>query len=200
MFRRWRHLFVLLGSIAVLEILGQILYNNFTRPRPYGVTIIGRWSGFSMPSPPVAIFAAFLIGVAYTLVVPGRPRTDREVDHRRRSSRASSAPACTSRVDHPSDVIVAVTLGVAIPLLVVPLLHARTRCSRSRTSAGKTAHLDVGGRRGDAIRQAVQDQLGIEVLEVGHIGLAGSGGSTPIRMKVVSPEGEETTSSPSSTR
>ncbi|HSF02812.1 MAG TPA: RIO1 family regulatory kinase/ATPase, partial [Solirubrobacterales bacterium] len=49
---------------------------------------------------------------------------------------------------------------------------------------GKTAHLDVGGRRGEAIRQAVKEQLGIEVLELGHVGLAGSGGSTPIRLRV----------------
>jgi membrane-associated phospholipid phosphatase/serine/threonine protein kinase len=183
-FRRWRHLFVLLGSVTVLELLGQVLYTNFHRPRPYGVTTIGRWSGFSMPSPPVAIFAAFLIGVAYTLVVPGRPRTMAKW-----IIGVLVAAFVGSRlylaIDHPSDVVVAVTLGVAIPLVafrfftpnsVFPVAYKR----------GKTAHLDVGGRRGEAIRQAVKDQLGIEVLEVGHIGLAGSGGSTPIRMRVAS--------------
>ena len=142
-----------------------------------------------MPSPPVAIFAAFLIGVAYTLVVPGRPRTIAKW-----IIGVLVAGFVGSRLylasDHPSDVIVAVTLGVAIPLVafrfftpnsVFPVAYKR----------GKTAHLDVGGRRGEAIRQAVQDQLGVEVLEVGHIGLAGSGGSTPIRLKVVGADGED---------
>ena len=31
---------------------------------------------------------------------------------------------------------------------------------------GKTAHLDIGGRRGEAIRRAVRDQLGLTVLDV----------------------------------
>jgi membrane-associated phospholipid phosphatase len=181
-FRRWRHLFVLLGSVAVVEILGQILYTNFTRPRPYGVTIIGRWAGFSMPSLPVMVFAAFLIGVAYTLVVPGPPRTIAKWTIGGLVAVYVGARLYLA-VDHPSDVIVAVTLGVALPLVafrfftpnsVFPVQYKR----------GKTAHLDVGGRRGEAIRHAVQDQLGVEVLEVGHVGLAGSGGSTPIRLKV----------------
>ena len=49
---------------------------------------------------------------------------------------------------------------------------------------GKTAHLDVGGRRGEAIRHAVQDQLGLTVVEIKPVGLAGSGGSTPLRIRV----------------
>ena len=49
---------------------------------------------------------------------------------------------------------------------------------------GKTAHLDVGGRRGEAIRRAVQDQLGLTVVDVKPVGLDGSGGSTPLRLRV----------------
>ena len=49
---------------------------------------------------------------------------------------------------------------------------------------GKTAHLDVGGQRGAALRQAVQDQLGLKVIDVKPVGLAGSGGSTPLRLTV----------------
>ncbi len=187
-FRRWRHLLTLLGSIAVLVVSGSILYTAFSRPRPYGVTIIGRWSGFSMPSPPVAVLALVLVAITYTLVVPGQPRTIAKW-----IVAALMTLFVASRlylaVDHPSDVVVAVTFGVAIPLLafrfftpneVYPVAYGR----------GKTAHLDVGGRRGLAIRAAVQDQLGITVVEVGHVGLAGSGGSTPIRMRL---EGDQPT-------
>jgi tRNA A-37 threonylcarbamoyl transferase component Bud32 len=45
-------------------------------------------------------------------------------------------------------------------------------------------HLDVSGRRGTAIRRAVHDQLGLDVLEITPIGLEGSAGSTPLRLKV----------------
>ena len=86
-------------------------------------------------------------------------------------------------VDHPFDVVAGVALGVAIPLAafrfftpndVVPVTYG----------AGKKAHLDVGGRRGRALREAVEDQLGVTVVEVVPVGLAGSGGSTPLRMRL----------------
>jgi tRNA A-37 threonylcarbamoyl transferase component Bud32 len=46
----------------------------------------------------------------------------------------------------------------------------------------------VSGRRGDAIRAAVHDQLGLEVLEIKPVGLEASGGSTPLRMRVIDEE------------
>jgi tRNA A-37 threonylcarbamoyl transferase component Bud32 len=49
---------------------------------------------------------------------------------------------------------------------------------------GKTAHLDVTGRRGEAIRRAVHDQLGLTVVDAKPVGLEGSGGSTPLRLQV----------------
>jgi tRNA A-37 threonylcarbamoyl transferase component Bud32 len=49
---------------------------------------------------------------------------------------------------------------------------------------GKSAHLDVTGRRADAIRSAVQDQLGLTIVEIKPVGLEGSGGSTPLRLRV----------------
>jgi membrane-associated phospholipid phosphatase len=74
-FRRWRHLAVFLGSLFFLEVAGgQLIYNGLTRPRPYGVLIIGSWGGYSAPSVPVAAVTIFLIGAVYGLVVPGRPR------------------------------------------------------------------------------------------------------------------------------
>ena len=41
-----------------------------------------------------------------------------------------------------------------------------------------------GGRRGEAIRQALTDQLGLTALEVKPFGLSGSAGSTPLRIQV----------------
>jgi serine/threonine protein kinase len=180
--RRWRHLFTFLGVIVVLEFLGGVLYDVFSRPRPYDVTIIGRWAGFAMPSPPVAVLIAMLVGVAYTLIVPGRPRTTAKVVISVVIVVFAAARLYLA-VDHPTDILVggALTMAIAVnafrfftPNEVFPVAYRK----------GKTAHLDVGGQRGEAILAALRDQLGLNVTEVKPIGLEGSGGSTPLRLRV----------------
>jgi tRNA A-37 threonylcarbamoyl transferase component Bud32/membrane-associated phospholipid phosphatase len=181
-FRRWRHLFTFFASLLVAGILGTVLYLLVRRPRPYGVTIIGDWTGFAAPSYPILTLAAALIGFTYSMVVPGRPR-----EWAKLGTGAVIAVVAFARlylgVDHPSDIVWAIVLGVAIPLAAFrwftpneafPVTYRR----------GKTAHLDVTGRRGEAIRQAIADQLGLTVVEVKPIGLETSGGSTPLRLKI----------------
>jgi tRNA A-37 threonylcarbamoyl transferase component Bud32 len=73
--------------------------------------------------------------------------------------------------------------GVAIPLValralapaeVFPITYRRQR----------TAHVDVGGRRGAAIRQALAEQLGLEAVSVEPFALEGSWGSTPVLIRL----------------
>jgi membrane-associated phospholipid phosphatase len=181
-FRRWRHLLVLLFCLFFLEIVVSWIYNGLSRPRPYSVWIIGTWDGYSAPAAPVAALTFFLMGALYCLVVPGRPRS-----YAKAAAAAVVALFCLARlylaVDHPDDVVFGVALGVAIPLAafrfftpneVFPVVYRR----------GRTAHVDVTGRRGAAIRQAVRDQLGLTVLEIRPVGLASSAGSTPLRLTV----------------
>ena len=181
-FRRWRQLAVLLVGLIFLEIVGSAIYTGLSRPRPYGVWIIGSWDGYSAPAPVVAALTFFLMGAVYCLVVPGRPRS-----YAKATVAAVVAAFCLSRlylaVDHPDDVLFGLGLGVAIPVTafrfftpneVFPVVYRR----------GRTAHVDVTGRRGAAIRQAVRDQLGLTVLEIKPVGLASSAGSTPLRLTV----------------
>jgi len=181
--RRWRHVFAFLGSLLVLELAGVVLTELLHRPRPFDVTAAGRWRGYSMPSVTVAVVAFVLVGILSMLVVPGRPRSIGAV-----IGGVAVALVIGSRlllgIDHPFDVLVALAFGVAVPLLafrwftpnsVVPVQYRR----------GKTAHLDVTGRRGEAIRHAVQEQLGVGIAEVAPFGLSGSGGSTPLRLTTV---------------
>jgi len=181
-FRRWRHLAVLVFGLFFLEIVVTLIYNGLSRPRPYGVWIIGSWDGYSAPAPVVAALTFFLMGAVYCLVVPGRPRS-----YAKAAAAAVVAAFCLSRlylaVDHPDDVLFGLALGVAIPMTafrfftpneVFPVVYRR----------GRTAHVDVTGRRGAAIRQAILDQLGLTVLEIKPVGLASSAGSTPLRLTV----------------
>ena len=86
-------------------------------------------------------------------------------------------------VDLPSGIVVSVLIGVGFavsgfryfaPSEVFPVTYRR----------GRSAHLDVGGARGAAIRKAVAEQLGFTVTEIRPFGLSESAGSTPLRLKV----------------
>jgi tRNA A-37 threonylcarbamoyl transferase component Bud32/membrane-associated phospholipid phosphatase len=181
-FRRWRHLLVYLGALAVLTVVGLILLGVAPRPRPYGVTIAGDWGGFSTLSPPVAAFTATLLGIAYTIAVPGRVRWYAKILTVALVSIFGLARLYLA-VDHPSDVLLGVALAVSIPVTMFRFFTPNETFPVTYRG-GNRAHLDVGGRRGAAIRQAVHDQLGLEVLEIEPIGLQGSAGSTPLRLKV----------------
>jgi tRNA A-37 threonylcarbamoyl transferase component Bud32/membrane-associated phospholipid phosphatase len=184
--RRFRHLVVFIGSF--LAVLLAVRLATVDRPRPFGVDLRGSWAGWAMPSRPVAIFAATLVGVLYTLVPVGRWR---------QIGKWVAAGLVTAfalarvglGVDAPTDVLVGAVIGVAVsvaayrlfvPSEIFPVTYRR----------GRSAHLDVGGRRGEAIRDALADQLGLAVVEVTPFGLSGSAGSTPLRIQVQDRAGE----------
>ena len=181
-FRRWRHLLVFMGSLLFLEFVGTSIYFELSRPRPYGVPIIGNWGGYSAASPSVAVLTIILTGIAYSLAVPGRTRS---------YTKAAAAAVVTLfglarlylGVDHPGDVLLGAAFAVAIavtafrfftPNEAFPVVYRR----------GRTAHVDVTGLRGEAIRQAMYDQLGLDVTEIKPVGLKSSAGSTPLRLRV----------------
>ena len=180
-FRRWRHLLVFLCSLFVLEIAIQLIAIGLTRPRPYGVRIITGWAGFSAPAVSVIILTLFLMGITYCLVVPGRPRS-----YAKAATAVIVTVFCLARlylaVDHVDDLLLGLALGVAIPVSafrfftpneVFPVAYRR----------GNTAHVDVTGRRGEAIRQGMRDQLGLTVTGITPVGLESSAGSTPLRLR-----------------
>src|SRR5437867_4379298 len=73
-FRRFRHLFVFIGAtLAVIGVNAALVF-AFMRPRPYGVEILGDWTGFAHPSQPVAVLTATLMSILYSLAPQGRIR------------------------------------------------------------------------------------------------------------------------------
>ncbi len=185
-FRRWRHLLVFVGGLVFLNYVGTWIYFGLSRPRPYGVPIIGSWIGYASASPPVAVLTFCLMGVVYCLSVPGRARSWTKA-----AVAAVVALFGLARlylaVDHPGDVLLGAVFAVAIavtgfryftPNQVFPVVYRR----------GRTAHVDVTGRRAEAIRRALHDQLGLDVTEITPVGLESSAGSTPLRLRVGGPE------------
>jgi membrane-associated phospholipid phosphatase/tRNA A-37 threonylcarbamoyl transferase component Bud32 len=181
-FRRWRHLFVWIGVGLVVVNIGATMASTLQRPRPYEVDIIGPWAGFSMPSLPMTVLATFLISSLYSLVPSGRFRTIGKW-----VVTGLLLVTGLSRLylaqDHPTDVLAGVILGVAVPLAAFRLLTPND-VYPVRYKRGRPAHLDVTGARGDAIIRALQDQLGLVTSAVVPVGLAGSGGSTPLKITV----------------
>ncbi len=180
--RRWRHLLVWLGVCLLVPTLSLGAAATLQRPRPYGVEILGPWSGFAMPSVPMTVLTASLVSAVYALVPAGRWRTVGKW-----AVVAVLAGTAASRLylaqDHPTDVLAGVVLGVAAPLAAFRLLTPN-EVYPVRYSRGSPAHLDVTGGRGEAIVRALQDQLGLVATEVTPFGLAGSGGSTPLKITV----------------
>ena len=180
--RRFRQLIFVVILAQLMSYLAENLLGPIAqRPRPFGVVIRAGWGGWALPSLQLTFFATVLVVVLYTLVPEGRWRnTGKWV--------AAGLVALTALgrmalgADAPTDVLVAAAIGVTIPLLafrrfipseVFPVSYRR----------GRAAHLDVGGARGAAIRRAVQDQLGVAVLDVEPFGQQFSASSTPLRLK-----------------
>jgi tRNA A-37 threonylcarbamoyl transferase component Bud32/membrane-associated phospholipid phosphatase len=182
--RRWRHLLVWFVAAELAGFLTFGLAVIVRRPRPFGVDLRSSWGGWALPSLQVAFLTAILMGVLYTLVPEGRWRNTGKWVVAGLISLVALARIALG-VDAPTDVLVGVGLGVTLPLLAFrrftpneayPVAYRR----------GRSAHLDVGGARGVAIRRALADQLGLIVEEVKPFGLAGSAGSTPLRITVAS--------------
>ena len=180
-FRRWRHLLVFLCSLSLLETAVQLITEGMTRPRPYGVPIIAGWTGYSAPALSVTILTFLLISIAYCLVVPGRPRS---------YAKAAVAVIVTVyclaclylAVDHLDGLLLGVALGVAVPVSAFRFFTPNEVFPVAYRS-GNPAHVDVTGRRGEAIRQGTRDQLGLTVTGITPVGLESSAGSTPLRLR-----------------
>jgi tRNA A-37 threonylcarbamoyl transferase component Bud32/membrane-associated phospholipid phosphatase len=187
-FRRWRHLLVFLGAIILTEIVAYNASTLIARPRPLGIEILAGWQGYSMPSRPLAGLAVSAIGASYALIVAGRPRSIAKWVIGIVLAILAFARVYLG-VDHTTDAVMGAVFGIAVgvamfrwfaPNDLFPVSYRR----------GKAAHLDIGGRRGEAIVSAVRDQLGLSVLDVKPVGLEASGGSTPLRIKIDATEHE----------
>jgi membrane-associated phospholipid phosphatase/tRNA A-37 threonylcarbamoyl transferase component Bud32 len=181
-YKRYRHLIVGVLSVQATSLLVIALSAAVRRPRPFGVEIDGVWAGWAMPSRPVAFLSAIGVTMLYSLVPKGRWRqTGKWI------ATALVALLAFARmylgVDTPTDVLVGAALGVTVPLLAFRWF-APSDAFPVSYHRGRSAHLDVGGARGQAIQRALSDQLGLEIEEVKPFGLAGSAGSTPLRIKV----------------
>jgi len=168
--KRWCHLAVFAASVALVEV--TVSWFPTAGVQGSGIP--------SHPSSAAAGVAVTLVTGVYGFAPPGRWR---------RLALAGSAALCLgltalwimTREFTPSEIAMGFAIGFAIPFLgfrvfapesVFPVTYRR----------GRTAHLDVDGRRLEAINTALREQLGIQAVAVEPFGLGASGGSTPLRV------------------
>lgn len=178
--KRIRHVLLLIASLSIAAAISTIVSIEILRPRPLGITQIGDWEGFAQPSRPVALLTAALVGAGLTLAPAGAWRRAWIATTALLVSLFGFAQLYVG-VDHPTDVLAAATVGVAITLLLYRM-GAPERVFPIAYGTGNTAHLDVTGARGDAIRLGLRRQLGIVATDIRLVGAEGSAGSTPLRI------------------
>ena len=157
-FKRWRHLTLFLISVALSGLVAAGLLLLASRPRPFDVTIIGTWEGYSAPSLPMGGLAVAIVGIVYMLVVPGRPRM-----YAKCVGPVVLILAALLRIylgiDHFTDALFGILLGVSIPVAifrafapndVFPCITARMgrrRTSMSQAGAARRSGSPAGAAR-----------------------------------------------------
>jgi tRNA A-37 threonylcarbamoyl transferase component Bud32/membrane-associated phospholipid phosphatase len=199
-FRRFRHVIVLAACSLFGIWMTSVVQIIVARPRPTAVEILGRWNGFSHPSRPVVGLSLTVVAAIYALVPQGRWRIARGPGAGTEKRGVSPVTwvclailllLCFAEVylgvSHPTDAVMGGILGVAIPLIAFRLL-APAEVFPITYRRQRTAHVDVGGRRGAAIRRAVREQLGLPADSVQPFALEGSWGSTPVLIQLADPD------------
>jgi hypothetical protein len=186
-FKRFRHVAVALVTWAAVDLVVLTIHAQLFAPNqlvpPIQVIDGPKVDGvLTYYFPGVAIVALFvtLFTMLYALV-PARLRARMSI-----VVILLFVLVAASRIllaaSYPSALLYGVVLSAIIVEVVFAWLAPREAFPVSYSRGGNAAHLDLDGPRGEAVKQAMRDQLGIEVVGVKAFGDEGSGGSTPLLM------------------
>lgn len=177
--KRFRHLVVALATFVVSDWV-VLTFLDVQRP-PGDVAPLIDATDFRFPSWPMTALAITIFAMPFVLAPAGRAR--------------KRAMACAwivvvlvalSRLylaaDYPSNVAYAALLSWVLTETLFRWFVPDESFPISYRRGGNAAHLDLGGARAEAVKRAMADQVGLEVIEVEPFGLEGSGGSSPLRM------------------
>jgi tRNA A-37 threonylcarbamoyl transferase component Bud32 len=176
---RFRHLVVFLATFVVTDwVVARALHVALAPPEVKALADAGT---YAFPSLSIAAIGITLVGITLVLVPRGAARrTATWLVHGALLAvvLAELILATDYAIPMAFSWLFATVLGGAafrtfVPDDVFPVTLRR---------GGNTAHLDLGGERGEAIVRAMRDQLGLAVTNVEPFGLEGSGGSSPLRM------------------
>jgi tRNA A-37 threonylcarbamoyl transferase component Bud32 len=170
--KRWRQLAVFVGTVVLVNVLAG--WFPLAGPEGHVAGVVGH------PSLAEAGVVVTMLGVVYGVAPRGR--------WRRIAKGATIVIAlCVGLVllltgQASFAEIVVAGLGAAAIGILGYRFFAPEAAFPVRYRHGRTAHLDITPERTATIERALETQLGFEVGCVEPFGLAGSGGSTPLRI------------------
>ncbi|MGZ4131787.1 MAG: phosphatase PAP2 family protein [Actinomycetota bacterium] len=178
LYRRFRHLVVFLGTFLMLDAVVAVATIPLAHPRIPALVDPG---AYTFPNRAIASLGITLFSIPYVLVPAGRMR--------RRARRACTAvlaivvlAALETAYGYLLGMVYSGLLAAAVAYLVYGAFVPDEAFPVSYEKGGNAAHLDLAGPRGQAVKTAVADQLGLAVVTVEPFGQEGSGGSTPLRL------------------
>jgi RIO1 family len=183
-FARWRPLLVYVGTISLIAGLAQLAVGDARLLQAVREGVTGSQERLVLPSWPVLVLAAVAVATLLALTPSGRIRRVgwavvvvvlvAQVGARAllgqsavSSSVLSAAAGCAGA---------ALAFAVLAPEAAFPVHYRRV----------VKAHLELDADRTRRVRDAVRDQLGLEVAGLEPYRLDGSAGSTPCRLRLAS--------------
>jgi tRNA A-37 threonylcarbamoyl transferase component Bud32 len=179
---RLRHLVAFLVSALTVRLVALFAADAIGRPRPLGLAYAYGWEGYSHPSRSIAALAVATVAASFALAPAGAWRRGALGVSGVAIGLASIARVYLG-VDHPTEALFAAILGVAVPVVAFRVL-CPDAIFPVQYRRGRAAHLEVEGERERRLRDALDEQMQVELLSIESFGGAGSGASTPLKLRV----------------
>ena len=178
-FARWRHIAVVLLGFVLVDVAVPRLAVEFSVA---GVDAVASGTGdYHFPAIGVASLAITLWMSVATLTPAGRMR--------KRAAYVALVIGVVTVLSlgylamvYPIAGLYSLLLAFCIAATLVGWLAPDEAFPVSYRRGANAAHLDLSGRRSEAVVRAMQNQLGIDVVALEPFGNEGSGGSTPLLM------------------
>jgi hypothetical protein len=187
-YKRWRHVVVALAAFSVMDLATSLLSVQLPAlpspdiaVTPIVVPTLNGEPAWYFPALAISALAITLYAAAWCLVPAGPWRS-----RARGIVTSVLLLVCAARIElgsaYPTAAVYAVALGAAVAFLMFEWFTPDESFPVSYRRGGNAAHLELAGRRSDAVKLAMREQLGLEVDELQPFGNEGSGGSTPLLM------------------
>jgi tRNA A-37 threonylcarbamoyl transferase component Bud32 len=177
-FARFRHVAVFVALLLVVTALTTVAVERGGGLLPGSGPLSPQ--EFTQPSPPIVHLGLAVVGLMYVLVPRGRMRNRAKL-----VATAVMAPLVASRLylglDDPSNVVVSLVLGMALPVLGFRFLVPNEAFP---IAYGKGRKRTLTAQQVAAIETAAATYLGWRVREVRALRPPGSAGSTPLLLRL----------------
>ena len=181
-FRRFRHIVVALVTWGIVDLIFLTVRAPLSSPSELvpPISVVVGPSSYFFPGTAMVALSVTLFSMVFSLV-PHARRVTAVVGVSVVLAVVAAARILLASA-YPSALLYGALLGATVVEVVFMWLTPPEVFPVSYRRGGNAAHLDLAGARSDAVKTAMEDQLGVEIVDVAAFGDEGSGGSTPLLM------------------